>query len=104
MSKSLKELQSEIIAARERWGFSEGSIANLLVGLAAATGETISAVSKEHIWMTRAPLPAGDKSSVAHEIADVAIYLVALCDRLGVDLEHAVESKMALNDARFPKK
>ncbi len=37
------------------------------------------------------------------EIADVAIYLLSLCNRLGVDLSAAIEDKMRKNDKRFPR-
>jgi NTP pyrophosphatase (non-canonical NTP hydrolase) len=37
------------------------------------------------------------------EIADVAIYLMDLCNRLGIDLSSAITDKIAINNTRFPK-
>jgi len=36
------------------------------------------------------------------EIADVAIYLIRLADRLGVDLGEAILEKLAANGLRYP--
>lgn len=37
-----------------------------------------------------------------HEIADVFLYLVRLADKLGVDIEQAVDEKIAINAAKYP--
>jgi NTP pyrophosphatase (non-canonical NTP hydrolase) len=39
---------------------------------------------------------------VGEELADVAIYLFELAERSGIDLEEAVEKKLAKNEKRFP--
>ncbi len=39
---------------------------------------------------------------VREEIADVFIYLVRLADKLGVDIEKAVEEKIKLNEKKYP--
>lgn len=36
------------------------------------------------------------------ELADVAIYLLRLCDVLNIDFKGAIEKKMKLNESRFP--
>lgn len=41
-------------------------------------------------------------SAVAAEIADVAAYLFALCNVLGVDLSTAVQAKLERNRQRYP--
>lgn len=47
-------------------------------------------------------LAARKKTEIAHEIADVAVYLIELADNLGIDLAQAVTEKMALNAAKYP--
>jgi NTP pyrophosphatase (non-canonical NTP hydrolase) len=42
------------------------------------------------------------RSEVEAEVADVMIYLLGLCDVAGIDLERAVEGKLAKNRSRFP--
>jgi dCTP diphosphatase len=42
------------------------------------------------------------KSEIAHEIADVAIYLIELADNLGIDLAGAIDDKLANNSEKYP--
>ena len=44
----------------------------------------------------------GKKTEIAHELADVAIYLVELADILGIDLIEAISLKLAINEAKYP--
>lgn len=39
---------------------------------------------------------------VSSEAADVVLYLLLLCDKLGIDLEQAAATKITLNEQRFP--
>ena len=39
---------------------------------------------------------------VAEEVADVAITLINLCERAGIDLSAAVQAKLAANAKRYP--
>ena len=45
-----------------------------------------------------------EMSLIKEEIADVAIYLVRLADKLGVDIEKAVLDKIAMNEKKYPVK
>ena len=45
---------------------------------------------------------ARKKTEIAHEIADVAVYLIELADNLGIDLAEAVSVKMKLNAEKYP--
>ena len=36
------------------------------------------------------------------KIADIQIYLVRLADKLGIDLEQAVNAKIELNEKKYP--
>ncbi|HEX5420834.1 MAG TPA: nucleotide pyrophosphohydrolase [Gammaproteobacteria bacterium] len=60
----------------------------------------------EHFqWLTEAQsrsLPQEVKSQVAEEIADIHIYLVRLIDKLGIDLDSAVQAKLELNRRKYP--
>ena len=42
------------------------------------------------------------KSEIAHEIADVAMYVIELADNLGINLIDAISEKLAINDAKYP--
>lgn len=47
-------------------------------------------------------LGAKSLAQVAHEMADVLVYLVRLADKLDIDLMAAVSEKMALNRDKYP--
>lgn len=42
------------------------------------------------------------QTEIAHELADVTIYLVELADILGIDLIEAISEKLAINEAKYP--
>ena len=60
----------------------------------------------EHFqWLTEAQsrtLDAPKKSEVATEAADVLLYLLQLCDQLGIDLVEAARLKMIVNGQKYP--
>ena len=74
---------------------------NLAAALAVEAGELL-----EHFqWLTEAQSAdlAPDKlQAVGEEVADVLLYLLRLCDRLGIDPVQAAERKLALNETRYP--
>ena len=60
----------------------------------------------EHFqWMTEAQSRAPDaaqRAEIAHEAADVLLYLIQLADQLEIDLLAAADRKMAMNAAKYP--
>lgn len=74
---------------------------NLAMALAGEAGELL-----EHFqWLTleqAARLPREARAEVALEAADVLLFLVRLCDKLGIDLAAACERKLALNAKKYP--
>jgi dCTP diphosphatase len=41
-------------------------------------------------------------SAAAEELADIQIYILRLADRLGIDIEAAVQSKLDVNARKYP--
>ena len=60
----------------------------------------------EHFqWLTPAQsvtLAEGQRTEVAHEIADVLLYLVRLADVLDIDPVAAAHEKIGLNALKYP--
>ncbi|HEX5374170.1 MAG TPA: nucleotide pyrophosphohydrolase [Aquabacterium sp.] len=75
---------------------------NLASALIVEAGELL-----EHFqWMTEAQsreLAPEQKQAVAHEMADVLLYLVQLSTVLDVDLVAAAQDKMRLNAQKYPE-
>ena len=76
---------------------------NLAMALTGEVGELVEIFQ----WMTEIQSKeATQKPEVAHaisdELADVLMYLVRLSDVLEIDLDKAVQSKLALNAHKYP--
>ena len=74
---------------------------NLAMALIAESAELV-----EHFqWLTQEEslqLDIDRKQEVAHELADILIYLVRIADRLDIDVVAQSFEKIKLNSARFP--
>ena len=74
---------------------------NLAMALIVEAAELV-----EHFqWLTEdqsQTLPPEKLAEVAQEIADIQIYLIRLADKLGVDMEKAVNAKIELNEKKYP--
>lgn len=102
MSDSLDDLNARLLAfARARDWERFHSPKNLAMALAGETGELL-----EHFqWLTEAQsqsLPKAKREQVAHEMADILIYLIRLSERLGIDLLAAADEKITINERRYP--
>ncbi len=74
---------------------------NLAMALCVEAAELL-----EHFqWLGEAEsdaLPEATLTEVAEEVADVQLYLIALADRLGVDILDAVTRKLEKNALKYP--
>jgi len=105
MISSLNPLQPLIDALRafaaERAWEQFHTPKNLACALSVEAAELL-----EHFqWLTEAQsqaLPDDKKAEVAAEAADVFLYLLQLCDKLGIDLIAAAHTKMQVNAEKYP--
>jgi NTP pyrophosphatase (non-canonical NTP hydrolase) len=49
-----------------------------------------------------AELPEAKRLAVAHEVADVLMYLLRFCSVTGIDVIKAADEKLALNAEKYP--
>lgn len=99
---SLERLRQAIVQfADERDWDQFHNPKNVVMALAVEAAELL-----EHFqWRTpeeAASLSAEEKEAVALEAADVLLYLLRLCDKLGIDLGAAAQRKIALNEQKYP--
>lgn len=99
---NLEALRSALRAfAAERDWDQFHSPKNISMALSVEVAELV-----EHFqWLTEAEshtLPPETTEQVAHEIADIQIYLVRLADKLGVDIDAAVTAKLEINERKYP--
>ncbi len=76
---------------------------NLAMLLASEAGELVALLR----WVANGQADAfvrapEHRPDVEAEVADVAIALLLLCDRAGIDLVRAIEAKIARNAAKYP--
>jgi len=101
---TVAELTNEVRAfANERDWSQFHTARNLVLALVGEVGE----LAAELQWVSDSEVRAHLADSTARarfesEIADVATYLLRLCDVLEVDLPSAIRRKLELNEQRYP--
>ncbi|MCO6412910.1 MAG: nucleotide pyrophosphohydrolase [Thiogranum sp.] len=101
-SDSLDQLRERLAEFAERRDWQQfQSPKNLSMALIAETAELI-----EHFqWLSEKDswnLAPQKRAEVGSELADILIYLIRTADQLGIDLIAAANSKILLNEARYP--
>ena len=51
-------------------------------------------------WKSSAEAEKNNYQDIRYEMADVAIYLLLMCDKMGINLLDAIEEKMKLNEKK----
>lgn len=101
---SLQQLSTDVQAfadARDWAQFHDPK--NLAMALASEVGELTGVLR----WVTNADSDefvhdSRQRERVVHEVADTAILLLLLCNRVGVNLADAVREKLLLNARKYP--
>jgi NTP pyrophosphatase (non-canonical NTP hydrolase) len=102
MSKELQAITESLrtFALARDWAQFH-SPKNLACALSVEAAELL-----EHFqWLTEEQsreLSDAKKEDVAAEAADVLLYLLQLCDKLGIDLVTAAKEKMVVNGVKYP--
>lgn len=104
MTDSLRDITERLrafVAEREWEQFHDPK--NLAMAVASEAGELLA----EYRWISSGEADAWsqgaeNKRRVAMEAADVAIALMLLCDRTGIDLLQAIDEKLEINAEHYP--
>jgi len=92
---TLADFQRYVMELEEVRGFSEQSVIDKCLLMGEEVGELFKAVRTREGLKIDVP---GDE--VGHELADVFIYLCAIANRYGLDLEAEIRSKEEKNKTR----
>lgn len=91
------------VFARKRDWDQFHSPKNLAMALAGEAGELLEhfqwLTEEQSLSVARDPVKRG---KVAEELADIAIYLARISDKLAIDLGQAVNSKIRANAKKYP--
>ena len=98
---ALKEAMRRFVAEREWEQFH--SPKNLVMGLSVEAAE----LTEHFLWIDNEASrqvvgDAAKMGEIADEMADVACYLLALSNSLGIDLSEAIVAKLAKNALKYP--
>lgn len=96
-ASALVDLQRYVLEMEEEPGFTHRGVVQQCLLLGEEVGELFKAVRKHEKMRTGATSITG---TVDEELADVLIYLCAIANRLGVNLEEALRRKEELNETR----
>lgn len=91
MSVDLKKLQEDVVDNKKAKGFNTTDMALEFCRAHEELSEAFSKYNK-------------GEDGVAEEFADVAIFLLGMCEQLGYDLEKELVRKIAINKNRVYKK
>ena len=104
MSTTLDELTREALRFRDEREWARfHTPKNLAMGLGIEAGE----LAELFLWKDDAEIAAAledpaYREKVAHELADVQVFLLFLAEATGVALDEAVRRKMVLNAEKYP--
>jgi NTP pyrophosphatase (non-canonical NTP hydrolase) len=85
---NLKELQKEIFENKKRRGFNTSDVGKEIVLMVEELGELARAVKNQK------------KEDMADAVGDLMVYCLGLCEILGVDSQHLLDSIVEKNKNR----
>jgi NTP pyrophosphatase (non-canonical NTP hydrolase) len=97
-AQPLTVVQRYVAQMEEERGFSSRSVIQQCLLLGEEIGELFKAVRKQQNMSVDPRSPIGD---IEEELADVLIYLCAIANRMGIDLEEAFRKKEERNEDRI---
>lgn len=98
LGASLREIQDYVAEMERARGFADQDAVQKCLLLGEEIGELFKAIRKHEglpVEASEAPL------SIAHELADILIYICAIANRYDIPLEDAFRAKEALNGKRI---
>lgn len=96
---SLRNQQRQFAEARDWQQFHTPK--NLAMALSVEAAELLECFQ----WLTpeqSVQIAGRERLAVEEEVSDVLLYLLRLCDVLGIDLLQAAQRKMAVNARKYP--
>jgi dCTP diphosphatase len=75
---------------------------NLAISICLEANELMQSFQWENDNLSWKNCPNGLHDQLSSEVADVFIYLLQFCDKMGIDLIKSTRIKMAINAARYP--
>ena len=98
----IKRIQQQLsIFSKERDWDQFHTPKNLATALSVEASELLEVFQ----WLTddqSQKLNKDQMTDVEQEVADIAIYLLRICDVMGINIEAVIENKLAINAYKYP--
>ena len=104
MSSDIRELLTKIRTFRDERDWAQfHTLKNLTAALSVEAAELLEITQwKDSVELERSLADSKLKDSLSEEVADVFIYLLLICDKLGIDPYDVAERKITKNKERYP--
>jgi NTP pyrophosphatase (non-canonical NTP hydrolase) len=100
---TVEQLQDAVADFRDARGWLKyHSPKRLMASVCIEAAELLETMQWDDDSTTAGELPPDEIVDISHEIADVGIYLLSLCNVLGIEFEDAVFEKMKINEEKYP--
>ena len=94
-----KEIEQKVIAFRDERNWEQfHQIKDLLLGLNIEVAE----LQELFLWKTKQQQSEIDKEKIKDELADIAIFLIYICNYYNVYLPDAIAQKLDKNELKYP--
>ena len=99
---TIDELKTLVVKFRQERGWEKHfTPKNVATSIAIEAAELLEHFQWKNMDESRAYLES-HKDELSKEVADIAIYLLYFCDEAGIDLFEAINSKMDVNEQKYP--
>jgi len=96
----LQQVVNQFSAEREWEKFH--TLKNLSMALSVEASELVEIFQWENVNLSIDEMPQSKKAAIAHEVADVFIYLLRFCTVAKIDLIEAARDKLEVNASKYP--
>ena len=94
-----KEIEQKVIAFRDERNWEQfHQIKDLLLGLNIEVAE----LQELFLWKTKQQHSEIDKEKIKDELADIAIFLIYICNHYNLHLPDTIEQKLNKNELKYP--
>jgi len=103
MEQQIKQLTDKLVSFRDARDWKQfHTPRNLAVSLSIEAAELLECFQWKSEAEVEGFLNSEDKIKLQEEIADVASYLLLLCNETGIDLVEAINDKVIKNGRKYP--
>ncbi|MGE5631209.1 MAG: nucleotide pyrophosphohydrolase [Caulobacteraceae bacterium] len=103
MDDMLKELTKKVVSFRDERDWHQfHNPKDLAVSLSIEAAELLECFQWKNTEEVKELIEGDKRVGLQEEIADVAMYLLLICNETGIDLRDAILDKMKKNEAKYP--